>query len=85
MEAAKAALGILQQIEGDEMPKRKRSWMTASGATVTGIGGFLAGLAQVIPKPTWKPWLECAAFVCSAGIGPALMGQGIRRRLPDAD
>ena len=67
--------------ECEEMPKKRRS-MTKLGTTIMTAAGIVGASAQVLPAPEISPWLNFLAILFG-GIGAALAGQGIRRRLPD--
>lgn len=58
----------------------KRSWMTQTGSICLTIAGIAGALVPVLPLPKVTPWLTSAAILFG-GIGGALTGKGIRRRL----
>lgn len=57
------------------------SWMTKTGGILVAVGGTLSGADAAGIDPPWGPLLAMAGkMMASAGV--ALIGNGIRRRMP---
>ena len=80
-EIERQASRVERACKGECDMAQSKSWMTKTGVILTTVGTITASTAQVIPVPEVAPWMNVAAIL-AAGIGAALMGQGIRRRLP---
>jgi len=59
-----------------------KAWMVNTGSVCLTIAGIAGALVPVVPLPKVTPWLTSTAILFG-GVGGALTGKGIRRRLPD--
>lgn len=80
-EMVRQAERVERACNGDIGMRNRRSWMTKTGAVLVAVGSITASCAEVAPLPAVAKWMNFAAIL-SGGVGAALMGTGIRRRLP---